>query len=77
MKAVRLAFELNGLDTKRLPKVVFEEVDQLNWSEFTEGWQRLIGVGAVRTTPKMEAYFREKGGAPSPVNDYERLEDIE
>lgn len=75
-KSIRLAFELNGAKTDRLPTVQFEETEQMDFETFSTGWQRLISSGAVRSTPGLDEWLRTKSGAPSGINDYDRLEDI-
>lgn len=72
-KAVRIAYKLNNLPLDRVPGLEFEPVQPLDWSEFTEGWSRLISAGGVTPDRGLERFFREAGDAPSANYD-ERLE---
>lgn len=63
-KAIRIAFELNGLPLDRIPNLEFEPVQPLDWDEFTKGWQRLLQAGGVTATEELETFFREAGDAP-------------
>ena len=63
-KAIRIAFELNGLETTRIPELVWDKVQPLSWDDFTKGWQRLLQAGGVTPTEDLEAYFRTTGEAP-------------
>lgn len=67
-KAIRIAYELNGLSLDRIPELKFEALQPLDWNEFTEGWSRLITAGGVTPTQDLEAFFRRAGEAP--VADY-------
>lgn len=72
-KAVRIAYELNGLPLERVPSLEFEPVQPLDWDEFTEGWSRLLNSGGVTPTEELETFLREAGDAPKA--DYsKRLE---
>ena len=63
-KAVRMAFEANGHGLDRVPTIEFEAIEPLDWSEFTQGWQRLLQSGGVTPTEDLEAFFRAHGEAP-------------
>jgi hypothetical protein len=63
-KALRLAYDANGANTDRLPNVKWEEIQPLDWDEFTKGWQRLLQSGGVTPTQELEAFFRTEGNAP-------------
>jgi len=72
-KAIRIAYELNGLSLDRIPELKFEALQPLDWNEFTEGWSRLISSGGVTPTQDLEQFFRAAGEAP--MADYsKRLE---
>lgn len=72
-KAVRIAYELNGLPLDRVPTLEFEPVQPLDWEEFTEGWSRLLTAGGVTADQGLEAFLRNAGDAPQA--DYsKRLE---
>ena len=74
-KAVRIAYELNGLPLERVPTLEFEPLQPLDWDEFTEGWSRLLNAGGVTPTEELETFLREAGDAPKA--DYsKRLEPI-
>lgn len=70
-KAVRIAYELNGLPLDRVPSLEFEPVQPLDWTEFTEGWSRLVTAGAVTADKGLETFIREAGDAPKA--DYTEL----
>lgn len=63
-KAIRIAFELNGLETTRIPELVWDKVQPLSWDDFTRGWQRLLQGGGVTATEDLEDFFRTMGEAP-------------
>lgn len=63
-KAIRIAFELNGLETTRIPELVWDKVQPLSWDDFTRGWQRLLQGGGVTATEDLEDFFRAMGEAP-------------
>lgn len=63
-KAVKIAYELNGLPLDRVPTLEFEPVQPLDWQEFTEGWSRLVTAGAVTADQGLEQFIREAGDAP-------------
>lgn len=69
-KAIKQAFLLNGMSTENLPTLEFEEIEPLDWDEFTRGWQRLLQAGGVTPTQELETFFRERGEAP--VADYSK-----
>ena len=69
-KAVKIAFELNGLPVERVPTLEFEPVQPLDWTEFTEGWSRLVTAGAVTADQGLETFLREAGDAPKA--DYDK-----
>lgn len=72
-KAIRIAYELNGLSLDRVPELKFEALQPLDWNEFTEGWSRLITSGGVTADQGLESFLREAGEAP--MADYsKRLE---
>lgn len=64
-KAIRIAFELNGLSTNNIPSIKWEDLQPMVWEDFTRGWQRLVQSGGVTPTEELEAFFREEGGAPA------------
>lgn len=72
-KAVRIAYELNGLPLDRVPTLEFDPVQPLDWTEFTEGWSRLLQAGGVTADQGLESFLRNAGDAPQA--DYtKRLE---
>lgn len=72
-KAIKAAWQLNGMGTDNYPSLVWEEIEPIDWDEFTRGWQRLVQSGAVTATEELEAWIRDK--ADAPVADYsKRLE---
>ena len=69
-KALKIAFRANGLTTERIPDLVFEEVQPLDWDEFTKGWNRLVACGSVTPTEDLEKFLRNQGNAP--MADYSK-----
>lgn len=63
-KAVRQAWKLNGITTDNFPVLTWEEIEPLDWDEFTRGWQRLVQSGAITPDKELEAWLREKADAP-------------
>jgi hypothetical protein len=81
-KALKIVFRANGLSTDRIPDLVFEEVQPIDWDEFTKGWNRLVSCGAVTATEDLEQYLRDKGNAPKadyskPLNNDSRADESE
>lgn len=67
---LRHMWSMNGHDMQRVPYLEFDEVEPLDWDEFTKGWQRLLQAGGVTADKPLEQYFRDQLGAPSA--DYEQ-----
>lgn len=63
-RTLRHVWELNGHDQERAPYLEFDEIEPLDWDEFTKGWQRLLQAGGVTPTQDLESFFREQGQAP-------------
>ena len=66
-KAIKMVWAANGLDVKRLPKMEWEDIEPVDWDDFTKGWQRLIQSGGVTTTKELESFLRAAGDAPEAV----------
>lgn len=75
-KALRIAFELNGVSTDNIPELEWEKVDAVSWDDFSRGWQRLIQSGGVTATEELETYLRSKGDAPKADYTKKLLNDI-
>lgn len=67
---LRHMWAMNGHDERRVPYLEFDEIEPLDWDEFTKGWQRLLQAGGVTADKPLEQYFREQLGAPAA--DYEQ-----
>lgn len=67
---LRHIWAMNGHDERRVPYLEFDEIEPLDWDEFTKGWQRLLQAGGVTADKPLEQYFRAQLGAPSA--DYEQ-----
>ena len=63
-KAIRIAYQLNGLGTDNIPTLEWEKVQALSWEDFSRGWQRLLQSGGITPTEDLEAFLREQGEAP-------------
>ena len=68
-KILRHMWAMNGHDMKRVPYLEFDEVEPLDWDEFTKGWQRLLQAGGITADKPLEQYFRDQLGAPSADYD--------
>lgn len=72
-KAVKQAWKLNGLATDGYPILEWDEIEPIDWDEFTRGWQRLVQSGAITADKPLEAWIREKADAPA-ANYSEKLD---
>ncbi|WP_280554366.1 hypothetical protein [Halomonas sp. 25-S5] len=63
-KAIAVAFDLNGLEDKRIPGLEFEEIEPVDWETVSKYWQRLCQAGAVTPDETLEGHLREIGKAP-------------
>lgn len=72
-KILRHIWAMNGHDERRVPYLEFDEVEPLDWDEFTKGWQRLLQAGGVTADKPLEQYFRDQLGAPAA--DYDQVLD--
>ena len=61
---LRHVWEMNGHNIDRAPYLSFDEIEPLDWDEFTKGWQRLLQSGGITPTQDLETFFREQGQAP-------------
>lgn len=68
-KILRHMWAMNGHDMKRVPYLEFDEVEPLDWDEFTKGWQRLLQAGGITADKPLEQYFRDQLGAPAADYD--------
>ncbi|PWW28760.1 hypothetical protein DFO74_1602 [Chromohalobacter israelensis] len=65
MKAIKLAFSLNGLTDERLPEVHFEDISEPSFEEFVEGMKALGMSGLVEPHGELDRWIKERIGAPS------------
>lgn len=72
-KAIRVAYELNGLSSDNIPELVWDKVQPVSWDDFTKGWQRLLQSGGITPTEELEAFLRAYGEAPN-ANYSKKLE---
>lgn len=72
-KAIKQAWKLNGLTSENYAFLEWEEVEPLDWDEFTRGWQRLVQSGAITADKPLEAWLRGKAEAPQ-ANYAEKLD---
>ena len=70
-KAIKQAWALNGVTDTNYPELVWDEVEPVDWEEFTRGWQRLVQSGAVTADKTLEAWIRKKAEAPEA--DYKQV----
>lgn len=65
MKAIKLAFQLNGLTDERLPSIKFEDISEPSFEEFVEGMKALGQSGLVEPTGEMDQWIKKKVNAPT------------
>lgn len=73
VKMVKTIYTLNGITPNGEPSIKWEEVQPMEWDDFTRGWSRLLGAGGVTATEDLESFLRKEGGAPEAQYD-KRLE---
>jgi len=65
MKAVRLAFELNGLTDERMPSIKFEDISEPSFEEFVEGMKAIGMSGLVEPNGELNNWILDKVNAPT------------
>ncbi len=65
IKMVKTIYKLNGITPNNEPHIEWEEVQPLDWDDFTRGWSRLLSAGGVTATEELEQFLRKEGNAPS------------
>ena len=68
-KALRLLWEMNGMDLAKLPTIEFDDIDERDLKTFAEAWAKLSGVGAVTNDVETEAAIRKDFGMPEKLED--------
>lgn len=71
VKMVKKIYEINGLSSWVEPQIWWEEVQPLDWDDFTRGWSRLISAGGITPTEDLEEFLRREGNAPEA--DYSKV----
>lgn len=64
VKMVKTIMTLNGITPDNDPSIKWEEVQPLDWDDFTRGWSRLLSAGGVTATEELETFLRNEGNAP-------------
>lgn len=64
-KALKLVWEMNGVDPKHMPHVEFEDIEDLNLDDFSKSVQRVAMVGGITPDENLEAFIRETFGLPA------------
>ena len=64
-KALKLLWEMNGMDVSKLPTVEFDDIDERDLKVFAEAWSKLSGVGAVTNDVETEDAIRKDFGMPA------------
>ncbi|MDI4637507.1 MULTISPECIES: phage portal protein family protein [Halomonadaceae] len=65
MKAIKLAFQLNGLTDERLPEVEFEDISEPSFEEFVEGMKAVGMSGLIEPTGELDRWIKERINAPT------------
>lgn len=73
-KAIKLIWEMNGMDMSKLPKLQFDSIDERNLKEFAEAWSKLVSVGAVTNTVDTEEAIRYDFSMPETGKEQEQLQ---
>ena len=68
-KALKLLWEMNGMDLAKLPTIEFDDIDERDLKTFAEAWTKLSGVGAVTNDVETEAAIRKDFGMPEKLED--------
>ena len=71
LNMVKRIFELNSVEVPKDLGVEWDEVQPLDWDDFTRGWSRLVSAGAVTPTQELESFIRKEGNAP--MADYSKV----
>ena len=66
-KALKLLWEMNGMDLAKLPTIEFDDVDERDLKTFAEAWSKLSNVGAVTNDAETEAAIRKDFGMPEKL----------
>lgn len=64
-KAIKLAWEANGLPEDKMPTLVFNDVDERDLKVFAEAWAKLATAGVVQTDLETENAIRGDFKLPS------------
>ena len=72
-KALKLLWEMNGMDLAKLPTIEFDDIDERDLKTFAEAWTKLSGVGAVTNDVETEAAIRKDFGMPEKLEDDTRI----
>ena len=57
-KAIKLAWDANGLPEEKMPTLVFNDVDERDLKVFAEAWSKLATSGVVQTDLETENAIR-------------------
>ena len=68
-KALKLLWEMNGMDLAKLPTIEFDDIDERDLKTFAEAWAKLCAVGAVTNDVETEAAIRKDFGMPEKLED--------
>lgn len=63
-KAIKLLWDMNGMDSAKLPTIEFDDIDERDLKVFAEAWTKLVGAGAVTVDEESEAQIRKDFGMP-------------
>lgn len=68
-------FELNGWQDERLPKMVYDDLDEADLDEFSKAVQRVFSVNAIEFDRDVADVIRERMGFKPKGEDLEIQED--
>ena len=68
-KALKLLWEMNGMDLAKLPTIEFDDIDERDLKTCAEAWSKLSGVGAVTNDVETEAAIRKDFGMPEKLEE--------
>lgn len=63
-KAIKYAYTQNGGTWNNQAKLTWDDVEDIDFDEFSRAWQRLATAGVVTPTEDLEAYVRTTMNAP-------------
>ena len=66
-KAIKLAWDANGLPEEKMPTLVFNDIDERDLKVFAEAWSKLAATGVVQNDLETENAIRSAFKLPFVV----------